>query len=132
MKQVVRAIITNKEDRVLLIKRARGVGAGLYALVGGKPEPDENPKDAVIREVKEEIGLDFTPTGQSESLDKSHDLVNPWRVYYFTGTTRGELNLNKEEVLEVIFVSEEDISKINFAFDCKEKLYEYFRSANRF
>jgi 8-oxo-dGTP diphosphatase len=46
-----------ENDRVLLIEKKRGVGAGLYNGPGGKVEPGESPRQAVVREVREETGL---------------------------------------------------------------------------
>ncbi|MFB6124602.1 MAG: 8-oxo-dGTP diphosphatase [Halanaeroarchaeum sp.] len=43
-------------DRVLLIRKKRGVGAGLVNGPGGKVEPGETPREAAVREVREEIG----------------------------------------------------------------------------
>jgi ADP-ribose pyrophosphatase YjhB (NUDIX family) len=54
----VRAILVF-DGKVLLGKRGRGDGQGLYALLGGKPDEGETPEQAVVREVKEESGLDF-------------------------------------------------------------------------
>lgn len=44
-------------DRVLLMRKKRGVGAGLYNGPGGKVEPDETPRECAVREVREELGV---------------------------------------------------------------------------
>lgn len=46
-----------KSDKILLIKKKRGLGAGLYNGVGGKVELGESPDEAAIRETIEEIGV---------------------------------------------------------------------------
>ena len=46
-----------EDDRVLLIEKKRGVGAGLYNGPGGKVEPGETAHEAVVREVHEETSL---------------------------------------------------------------------------
>ncbi|WP_435335117.1 8-oxo-dGTP diphosphatase [Haloarchaeobius sp. TZWWS8] len=54
-------------DEVLLIEKKRGLGAGLYNGPGGKVEPGETPREAVIREVREEVRLevdDLTRLGE--------------------------------------------------------------------
>jgi 8-oxo-dGTP diphosphatase len=45
-------------DRVLLMRKKRGVGAGLYNGPGGKVEPDESPRECAVREAAEELRVD--------------------------------------------------------------------------
>src|SRR5436853_6051014 len=52
----VGALIVNKEGRILLTKSHKWFDK--YTLPGGHIEVGETMKDAVIREVKEEVGLD--------------------------------------------------------------------------
>jgi 8-oxo-dGTP diphosphatase len=46
-----------KGDRVLLIRKKRGLGAGKINAPGGKLERGETPIEAAIRETQEEIGV---------------------------------------------------------------------------
>ncbi len=52
----VGALIVNKEGKILLTKSRKWFDK--YTLPGGHIEVGETMKDAVIREVKEEVGLD--------------------------------------------------------------------------
>ncbi len=45
------------DGQVLLIEKKTGHGAGKVNAPGGKLDPNETPRDCVIREVKEEVGL---------------------------------------------------------------------------
>ena len=54
------AIIEFPLDTILLIKRDTVPFKGYWALPGGRAEPSENVEQTVIREVKEETGLDVT------------------------------------------------------------------------
>ncbi|WP_435127689.1 8-oxo-dGTP diphosphatase [Halobaculum sp. D14] len=45
-------------DETLLIHKKRGVGSGQYVGPGGKVEPGESPRECVVREVREEVGID--------------------------------------------------------------------------
>lgn len=45
-------------DRVLLMRKKRGVGAGLYNGPGGKVEPGETPRECAVREAREELGIE--------------------------------------------------------------------------
>jgi ADP-ribose pyrophosphatase YjhB (NUDIX family) len=44
-------------DTILLQRRLRPPNQGLYNVPGGKVEPDEDPYEACLREVREETGL---------------------------------------------------------------------------
>ena len=50
-----------RADRLLIVRRARAPGLGLYTLPGGGVELGETLQEAVIREVREETGLDIEP-----------------------------------------------------------------------
>jgi len=52
------AIITNSENEILVLKQT--YRDHRWGLPGGSPEPGENLKEALIRECKEELGLDVT------------------------------------------------------------------------
>ena len=49
--------IVIREGRVLLVKRGKQPGKGLWAIPGGRVKLGETLKDAVEREVKEETGV---------------------------------------------------------------------------
>jgi 8-oxo-dGTP diphosphatase len=57
----VGAIITDAAGRLLLIRRGREPGKGLWSVPGGRVEPGETDEQAVIREVLEETGLSVRP-----------------------------------------------------------------------
>lgn len=56
----VGAIVLDDSGRILLIRRGRPPGAGLWSLPGGRVEPGETPHAAVVRETREETGLVVT------------------------------------------------------------------------
>lgn len=61
---VVAAALADAEGRVLLQQRAPGRPmAGLWEFPGGKVEPDERPEAALVRELREELGIE---------IDESH------------------------------------------------------------
>jgi 8-oxo-dGTP diphosphatase len=54
----VGAVIKDDRGRLLLIKRGHAPGAGLWSLPGGRIEPGETDAEALVREMREETGLD--------------------------------------------------------------------------
>jgi 8-oxo-dGTP diphosphatase len=52
------AVVKDDEGRMLLILRGHDPGKGLWSIPGGRIEPGETGEEAVVREVREETGLD--------------------------------------------------------------------------
>ncbi|KZB82393.1 NUDIX hydrolase [Amycolatopsis regifaucium] len=57
----VGGIVHDEHGRILLIRRANEPGRGLWSVPGGRVEPGESDEAAVIREMREETGLNVTP-----------------------------------------------------------------------
>ena len=56
---VVAVVLVDPDGRVLIAKRPEGKAmAGLWEFPGGKVDPGETPEAALIRELKEELGVD--------------------------------------------------------------------------
>ena len=51
------AVVHDESGRLLLVRRGREPGRGLWSLPGGRCEPGETAADAAVREVLEETGL---------------------------------------------------------------------------
>jgi 8-oxo-dGTP diphosphatase len=61
------------DGRVLICKRPQGKQlAGLWEFPGGKVEPGETPEEALIRELKEELGVTITETCLAPFVFASH------------------------------------------------------------
>lgn len=58
---VAACALVDPDGRVLIARRPEGKAmAGLWEFPGGKVEPGELPEATVIRELKEELGIDVT------------------------------------------------------------------------
>jgi 8-oxo-dGTP diphosphatase len=56
---VVACALVDEDRRVLIAQRPEGKAlAGLWEFPGGKLDPGERPEEALIRELKEELGID--------------------------------------------------------------------------
>jgi ADP-ribose pyrophosphatase YjhB (NUDIX family) len=63
----IRGVIIDERDRLLLVKERSD---GAWALPGGWAEVGLSPKEVVVKEVKEESGLDVRPVRLLGILDK--------------------------------------------------------------
>ncbi len=76
MRKAVRAIIV-KDDQLLVMNRNK-FGQIYFTLLGGKIDLGETPEQAVIREVKEESGLDI----KNPQLTIIEDAGDPFGLQY--------------------------------------------------
>ncbi len=90
---VVAAALVDEEGRVLLQQRPAGKAlAGLWEFPGGKLEPGESPEDALVRELREELGIMVTadalePAGfATEALPGRHLLLLLYVIRSWQGT----------------------------------------------
>lgn len=84
--QVGTLMFLRHADRVLLIRKRRGHGAGMINGPGGKPEPGETPLACVLRETREEVGvtpLDARLVGIFRFLDQADA---DWLGYIFVAS----------------------------------------------
>lgn len=120
MKITSNAIII-KNNRILMGKRrmTKKYFPGHWDIVGGHVEKGETLKEAMIREVKEEVGLKvlkFRKIGAIEEkrLRYRHHL-------YFIIKWKGNAR-NKGEFVRIRWFTKEELSKIKVGFGLKEFL----------
>lgn len=53
----VAAVVWDGNGQLLVVRRGRPPGAGLWSIPGGRVEPGETDAEAVVRELAEETGL---------------------------------------------------------------------------
>jgi 8-oxo-dGTP diphosphatase len=66
----VGAILTDR-GRILLIRRGHEPEAGRWSLPGGRVEPGETDDQALVREVREETGLEVTPGPLAGAVERA-------------------------------------------------------------
>ncbi len=93
--------LIDRDGRVLLAQRPEGKSlAGLWEFPGGKVEPGETPEAALIRELKEELGIDtwqscLAPlTFASHSYESFHLLMPLFACRKWDGVVHGREGQN--------------------------------------
>lgn len=115
--------------QVLLTRRGYPPFKGQWCLPGGHINPYETASAAIVREVKEEVGLSF-----KAHFCNYYDEIIPEKnlhavVLIFDGSTAGELQAQPKEVLEMKWFSYEEASNEDLAFQHNEILRAYHRES---
>ena len=111
-------------NKVLLICRGPSVqDAGYWAPLSGKIEPGESQEAAVVREVKEEVGLSVRPLRKVwENISASGTHTLHWWLAEYMG---GELTLDQREVSDARWVVVNEMCSLGPTFAGDR---EFFRS----
>ena len=92
---VVAAALFDEDNRVLIAQRPEGKAlAGLWEFPGGKVDPGERPEAALIRELREELGVEVKEaclaplTFASHAYPEFHLLMPLWVCRRWEGVPR--------------------------------------------
>ncbi len=115
--------VIEKNNKYLLIDRA--ITPFGFGCICGHINEGENPEKALIREIKEELGLNVS----NYKLVLERELKNrgcsigriPHYCYIFECEVNGEININQKEVKSAGWYSKEEIKKLNL-----EPLWKFY------
>ncbi len=107
-----------KNGKLLLIKRGAKPGQGRWSIPGGLVELGERVQDAVVREVKEECGLDIEVERLMDvfdniTRDEKGRIQYQFVVVNFLAKIKGGILRNADDVLEAIWVKLNEVEKYN-------------------
>jgi mutator protein MutT len=108
-----------KGRNILLVKKSSNarVFPRTWACPGGKGDEGETPEQAVVREVKEEVDIDFKPTRLYKTgryMDRD--------LHRFLGEWSGDITLDEKELIGYGWFTYEEAKRLDLAFDYKEVL----------
>lgn len=106
-------IIENNKGEILLAKSNKEPVKGYWVIPGGGIKFGEKIRDAVIREIKEEIGLDIKLT----NFVTTYELIVPGKehriIFYHKGKVKHGEPKFSDDVSRVIWIKPNDIKKLN-------------------
>jgi len=124
------------KDKVLLIHHRK---LDKWLPIGGHVELDEDPEQALFREVKEECGLEIGVLGEKPSIrsegtkflyspifldiHKISDVHKHIGLYYFVKAKTDKVILNKKEHKKIRWLSEEELDDPKLDLDKAVKFY---------
>ncbi|MEJ6122674.1 8-oxo-dGTP diphosphatase MutT [Vibrio sp. 2-Bac 85] len=94
------AIVQNEQKQLLISRRQQGKHlAGKWEFPGGKVEQGESLESAMLRELKEEVGLSATQFTLFDSLNFQYDQLNLSLYFYLIKAYEGEpVSLEGQEI----------------------------------
>ncbi len=127
-KGTVSAVII-KDGKLLLLKRKEEPFLGQWDLPGGYMNKGETPDQTVIREVKEELGVeskvDFINWFPGNAFWKSETF--PVLNHAYLVEIKGEIIFNKEENSDYIWRDINDMKLEEIAFDSNQSIVKYLQ-----
>lgn len=84
-KRVAALCLVRSGDRFLLLRRVKEPHVGLWVPMGGKVDPFENPRDAAIREIREESGLVLRSVEFCGTMVETSPVAYNWCTFIYVG-----------------------------------------------
>ena len=122
------AIIPFSPDKILLIKRRTVPFSGYWALPGGRVDPGETVEQTIVREVKEETGLDVAVVSKIGDYHEQGVQDGVEYDYYpacfLVKTMGGEIKKQESEIEEIKLFSLSEVPEA-MAFEHAQMIKDY-------
>jgi 8-oxo-dGTP pyrophosphatase MutT (NUDIX family) len=107
--------VVRRQGRVLMVQRGpRSVFAGWWQPLSGRLEPGETQAEAVVREAREEVGLDVQPL--RKVWECPADGVDFWLHWWLAECAGGDLRPDRDEIADARWLRPEEISALPLTF----------------
>jgi 8-oxo-dGTP diphosphatase len=123
--EVCVAAVAVEADHLLMIRRGRGPAAGEWSIPGGRVEPGEMLAEAVVRELREETGLEGVCdvfVGWVERIgDDFHHVILDFKVTLLDARDP----VAGDDAAEAAWVPLADVAELNLVEGLAEFLHEH-------
>ena len=107
---LVAAAVLIEAGRVLLTQRKRGTHLeGAWEFPGGKVEASEDPRDALARELREEVGIDVSVTEIVEATFHRYPEKSVLLLFFEAARTPGSPEPRAIDVADIRWAALEDL-----------------------
>ena len=127
MKQTTLCYIDDGDSYLMLhrVKKENDASHGKWIGVGGKCEADESPDECMLREVKEETGLEITEWRYRGIVTFISDTWPNEYMHLFTATKwNGEPDMSIDDEGELAWIKKDDLPVTDSVGDQSIKLWE--------
>jgi 8-oxo-dGTP diphosphatase len=132
--RTVTAIVEFPNNKILLVKRGTVVFKGYWALPGGRVDSGETIEQAIVREVKEETGLDVKIV---KKIDEYHEIGVQDGIEYdyhpacfLVKPMGGKIRRQEKEIEDIKLVDLKDLPE-KLAFEHSSMIRDYMKTLEK-
>lgn len=118
----VGAVVRDHAGRVLLVQRANPPGAWSWSLPGGRVQPGETDEQALIREVREEAGLEVRVDGQVGTVQRAGPAGTVFDIHDYAATAWAGTLQAGDDAGDALWATYEDVASLPLAEGLGEAL----------
>lgn len=132
--RTVTTIIEFPDGKILLVKRGTAVFKGYWALPGGRVDPGETVEQTVVREIKEETGLDVEIVGK---IGEYHECgvqggieYDYYPACFLVEPVGGKIKRQEDEIEQIRLFDVKEIPR-KLAFAHSDMIRDYLRKKSK-